>query len=132
MDSSFFRPVERSELHVGSTLLPLTAVLETVMNEPTLIEHADIAEKKKAAPHWLSPNYIDLHMRSARLMSCEATSALHRHFAQLREQKARGQDESVAMAVSAPMESCEGLMRDEWNMMMMLADNRSFLEESFC
>ncbi|MCO5597376.1 hypothetical protein L7F22_051452 [Adiantum nelumboides] len=128
----------------GSSL-PFRSALETVpVSEPTSIEYinADSESAKTrptSPPHWLSPNYIDLHLRSARLVSCEAKNALHRHFMQPREKNNTGgrvEEFDAAMEGSDDRadESSSGhdIMR-EWMLIVGAADHkRSFLEESFC
>ncbi|KAH7285271.1 hypothetical protein KP509_33G019800 [Ceratopteris richardii] len=93
------------------------------MNEPTLIDYTEIEQAKKASPHWLSTNYIDLHLRSSRLVSSEAKGALRRHF----EQPTKNEEEAAgAEAEERSVPSGGGI---PW---LMMLDDRSFLDEAFC
>eukprot|EP00250_Pteridium_aquilinum_P030428 c4131_g1_i1 orf=69-500(-) len=125
----FYKP--HAEHSAGISSLPLR-VLEKIMNEPTVIEHED-SGMKKPTPLWLSSNYIDLHLRSAKLVNYEAKGALQRHFERTRERSLQksGEVQQDGM-VSKPVvwdPSLEPLLT------MPNADmyeDRSFLEEAFC
>lgn len=115
----------RATQQYPQTSVPLKKMQQS--DEPLHVDYGDM----ETAAHWLSPNYLDLQLRCAGLLTCEARSALQQHF-----QKARRHSESSCK--SPKLVAAAPVVWDlSWERALLanafVEDHASsFLEESFC